>query len=431
MGVNSEQYSLNVPPIGTTPSRLASHYHQHNISDSDPKRSIRPGAFSNPTNAEIERGVGKESLWYEFNDRTVRPFSVECIADECFGGSYVVREPSFDSSQGNGEETDQLSGHQHGSCNFQRHRQRIKNNSAYLLVYERVRICQDTKADRKRPSTLRSDALASGAQAKESVFKGKLDGVDDREFTTRVDKSFLSHHHPQILMQTNTGHHLPSEVFAAVWEKNLHFLQQQQLYNHSLGCQAFIWKVGSIFLEMFSKGMEANGSADGAGTKGNIMVRKAQATLAQVFPAVCRFFVVVVLRNNFENDGKEKNSNSGSILRQWVELIRKFLHRPFDDCRCAHWFLDECLGGRGSTRISEVKKSSKLHSISFTPFESCWLKTILIDCPIPKVRRAFASLIIDAAKSISDAAAIVKPRVSESYLSKTTEEVVETQHGHT
>ena len=176
----------------------------------------------------------------------------------------------------------------------------------------------DTKADRKRPSTLRSDALASGAQAKESVFKENWMELTI-ESLRRVWIRASCHITIQNLDQTILVIIFHQSLCGCMGEKSP-FLQQQQLQSQ-LG-------LPSIHLE--SRKHFLGDVLEGIGKwlcrgwhEGKHYGAQSASQLAQVFPqcavSLLLSFCVIILRMTVK-----KNSNSGSILRQWVELIRKF-----------------------------------------------------------------------------------------------------------
>ena len=424
-----------VPPIGSTPSRLSSTFRglgrpKGAVAGSKSSETILPPSSPTAVNGgmhgtassmsanvgNIGRSDGAKKRWYEFNDRYVRTFSLERMASECFGGTYVTREPIAPPSEDEGEEMDHF-----GTPNYSdgagrttfKETTHIKNKSAYLLVYERVPVAKNVLSG--KPMASSASKTMSGATRGSSV---PVVGGNTREHASEGDINVddTSEDSSELLVQAGSGDLFPSNVFSAVWEKNLRFLQQQQLYDRTMGCRTFVWNIGNVALNTLSKAAAAHAHS------------AAQAVLLQVFPAVCRYFVVVILRNGFENDGIADDGERKIVLWRWVQLLRKFLHHTLDKCACARWFLDECLGGRGSGSDTKAKLSFESQGDSFTPFASCWLKKILIDCPIPKVRQAFMSLVVDAARVLStEGGSAASTRLPETYLAKTVVEAPASQ----
>jgi ubiquitin C-terminal hydrolase len=185
-----------------------------------------------------ERSTNK---WSEFNDRNVLPFGVEAIPTECFGGEETVATP-------NGP------------------KKRMKQNNAYLLLYEKRSTGMVQRSDIRQSTTQEnlqscvqdgdieqtdSDTILTPILSRNVSFSSDFDhrvsGVQDgyahRDISGGTGvlgvKSFLS-----------MGSTICRRVLKAVWSENMSFQRERSLFDRMHF--TFLWQLqcGSVIEDL-------------------------------------------------------------------------------------------------------------------------------------------------------------------------------------
>ena len=125
-----------------------------------------------------------------------------------------------------------------------------RRKSAYLLVYERILVTGGSASTRSTPAnsvaTSEASALSTSATASvpTSPAESKLSPLSFLEESRLVRVG---------------GYVFDRAVMRSVWEKNVHFLTTQQLYDPALGCRRFLWNAAHLVLFSRQGGREGRG----------------------------------------------------------------------------------------------------------------------------------------------------------------------------
>ena len=182
--------------------------------------------------------IGNAAPWFEYNDRSVAPFAGESLAAECFGG-----EEQYITANGTTAT-------------------RMKQNSAYLLFYERKKKVEPPSLPASksmatlRPSqsltciesyaldassavglSLDGDAETTTVTTTTTVdVKVRLPSPPPHEVTTEAESTLVNSH------QKHTGTaEMSSKVLEAVWSENTEFQTDRYLFDATHF--KFIWKL--------------------------------------------------------------------------------------------------------------------------------------------------------------------------------------------
>jgi ubiquitin C-terminal hydrolase len=323
-----------------------------------------------------EKGTGE---WLEFNDRSVLPFSPDAIPTECFGGKeeYV---------NSNGVTTT-----------------RVRENNAYLLVYERC--------------TAEEEAAAAQAREEPSRSRGGSENVEDA----------LSLMHGRRMTRSNSiddstprGRGVSRQVMRAVSTENAEFQRDRFLFNplHF----AFAWQiqqmqsvtrllenVKSIFDGSHKYVYEA-AEADSpklsleppsAGSSKKI---QSAVTLSRLALVSARFIVEVLVR-----------AKAQACVHQFIERLEEIVMQDTTGA-CALALLEQ-FGSEGTLKTAQTdsdsdggaagaggpvvhRSKSRLQSDLEQIEQSChpWLAQILIYCPHAQSCKAFLRMLLTCIK---------------------------------
>ncbi|KAK5649017.1 hypothetical protein RI129_003909 [Pyrocoelia pectoralis] len=228
-----------------------------------------------------DRTAGARDKWFLFNDAEVKPFDPNQIAAECFGGEMTSK--TYDSV------TDKFM-----DFSFE------KTNSAYMLFYERC----------PKPSVPRE-----GAECQSTALES--------------DFNIISPASP-----TPTTFELSKELEDWIWEDNMHFIQDKNIFEHTYF--NFIWQICGYIPQTISP------------IQPDITQKAAQLSTS--------FFIETFIH------AKEKPT-----MVQWVELVTKQFNASQDACI---WFLE--------------------HMVD----DTWWPMQVLLKCPNQMVRQMFQRLCI-------------------------------------
>ncbi len=371
-----------------------------------------------PVSSSVVAAVASESSpsrtrpkrWLEFNDTRVRPFSQDRMAEECFGGTYKVRTKVSRFVEKEVEDTDGLSDDDlyAGEAGLRQNklveveawedREVERRKSAYLLVYERILVTGGSASTRSTPAnsvaTSEASALSTSATASvpTSPAESKLSPLSFLEESRLVRVG---------------GYVFDRAVMRSVWEKNVHFLTTQQLYDPALGCRRFLWNAAHLVL--FSR----QGGREGRGGDAALPVTRSPRgrPLLPMFSTLCRYYFSIIVRTHGQ-EAKAVDLHVKSLKEGWGRLLRQFLVDPTQaGVQCARWFLDESLGG------------------GVLPFHKAWFKTCLLDCPKPRVQAMFASLVLCARARLVKHHRSVSKTTSFAWLRETTQEIAPARGG--
>jgi hypothetical protein len=368
--------------------------------------------------------------WLEFNDRNVLPFGVEAIPSECFGGEETVPTPN----------------------GFQK---RMKQNSAYLLLYERqvtgvvqrTEIRQTTdasgisKADILHQSSGDlSDFLQSCGQDKDikqtdgdtillhplslnvsfaSEIDLRLSGVQDGYIHRDIPggtgvlgvKSSLS-----------VGSAICRRVLKAVWSENMSFQRERSLFDkmHLI----FLWQLqrGSVIEDLCQRISGNEGvRAEGDATSNHIIVTDDSRSSAL---SSLSSIVLICLRFNIEILARARATSCVPLYFQQLEvLILRDTSRV-----CAEAVLNELCSSPNSYNPDELNKEStdvhndksdtngigkndiesrqnkktSLHKERTNVLKSChpWVISMFIQCPHEGTIKAFCRFLLTCIKAL-------------------------------
>jgi len=135
----------------------------------------------------------KEAQWAEFNDEIVRPFDVQNIEKECFGG------------------TEQI-----GDGRFTREVNRTRN--AYMLIYER----KDARSDIVETSTTEEEAENSATTSETTETQGSTENNETAGALVPLVGSQKA--------EENFGVSVSKNLYESVWSDNMKFLMDKKLF---------------------------------------------------------------------------------------------------------------------------------------------------------------------------------------------------------
>ncbi|KAL6068267.1 USP domain-containing protein, variant 2 [Balamuthia mandrillaris] len=179
-----------------------------------------------------ERTGDSTARWLEFNDRTVRPFDINRLEEECFGGYEVI--PQYDEF-----------------TKVRVQRQVENSRSAYMLFYERIvpqAVSSDEeemvdKAVSKQEESIQVHVPAAGSprstpsnavlvQPDLSISKGLLAGVSlaSRLFSESGGSSSTASSRCESSGQKRSLVPVPPFLYNAIWHQNVQFLQQKRMF---------------------------------------------------------------------------------------------------------------------------------------------------------------------------------------------------------
>jgi ubiquitin C-terminal hydrolase len=133
--------------------------------------------------------------WYEFNDRNVFPFSAEAIPNECFGGEETV-------NSANGQTT------------------RMKQNNAYLLLYERIPLHRN-----KSKATAMNDEASSAIHVYEGKKLERIESIDRSVLSIDSHNEKANRSHWQLA-------DMSKRVLEAVWSENIDFQTDRCIFSN-------------------------------------------------------------------------------------------------------------------------------------------------------------------------------------------------------
>ena len=147
------------------------------------------------------------SKWLEFNDKEVREFNVESIAEECFGGTEKITKIDPITRREKEEEVE-------------------KTRSAYMLIYDRIEFhLPDTLEEPKKSDTDNTNGTNGHASSATSVISpSKIDSIV-RKFVWKLKRKVTKR--KQEIIYTATA---PSSLYKSVWADNIEFITDKYTY---------------------------------------------------------------------------------------------------------------------------------------------------------------------------------------------------------
>ena len=206
----------------------------------------------------------EKSKWFEFNDRHVRQFPLERMAEECYGGKYVTKTPvekpppppplpewNEDEYKSNNDMNSYDSPSPAIKFIEQEH---VRSNSAYLLIYDRVDVLDDAVA--------KEDGNHDEDYSDEEPVH-----VATKWLTTSTAGNATGNVGKKKRTKNKGG--CSNDVLRSVWSQNMTFLRQQHLYDPAMGCRRYIWNTARSVLSSSSLSSSSLASSE---TNKNILV---------------------------------------------------------------------------------------------------------------------------------------------------------------
>eukprot|EP01119_Soliformovum_irregulare_P021052 TRINITY_DN6926_c0_g2_i1.p1 TRINITY_DN6926_c0_g2~~TRINITY_DN6926_c0_g2_i1.p1 ORF type:complete len:2370 (+),score=711.86 TRINITY_DN6926_c0_g2_i1:42-7151(+) len=185
--------------------------------------------------------------WFEFNDTKILPFDPSRIPSECFGGM----EDYIEVEKATGKQTT---------------KQRYKNNSAYILVYERSQKFKNVQVEEKPEKTEIEISLDKKIEFpkkekdEETQDSSDLHPIDDlisKTSSDRINPMDPSSHEPSHIPSPVQNFQVESEnlqlekspmnleMLNSIWEDNTEFLLEKYVFD--VDYFTFIWGIVNLY----------------------------------------------------------------------------------------------------------------------------------------------------------------------------------------